>query len=215
MTETVPAQPNVLEVQELPATAFDTHSILWWANTLMLGIETAMFGVLLAIYFSVMMNTSPFPPPQVERFPVLYDSSPDLTLPVIGLVVILISLIPDIWLDRSARRRLPGQIKVALIVTLLLNFVAIGIRYYEFDSLHFKWDDNAYGSITWMLLGMHLLHMIVLACEDIFLLIWTFAKDIDDKHAVDLTVTAVYWYWIVGIWLILFPILYIVPRYTQ
>jgi heme/copper-type cytochrome/quinol oxidase subunit 3 len=138
-----------------------------------------------------------------------------MTLPVIGLFVLLISLGPDIWLDVAARRRRPFQIKIALIATLLINFVAVGIRYYEFDSLHFKWDDNAYGSITWMLLGMHLLHMIVLACEDIFLLIWTFVKGVDDKHAVDLTVTAVYWYWIVAVWILLFPLLYIVPRYTQ
>jgi hypothetical protein len=35
----------------------------------------------------------------------------------------------------------------------------------------------------------------------------------DDKHAVDLTVTAVYWYWIVGIWaLLLFPLVYLAPR---
>jgi heme/copper-type cytochrome/quinol oxidase subunit 3 len=66
-----------------------------------------------------------------------------------------------------------------------------------------------------MILGMHLLHIIALGCEDIYLLIWTFAKGMDDKHAVDLTVTAVYWYWIVGIWVLLFPLVYLVPRMVE
>jgi heme/copper-type cytochrome/quinol oxidase subunit 3 len=48
--------------------------------------------------------------------------------------------------------------------------------------------------------------------EDTYLVIWTYTKDLDDKHALDLSVMAVYWYWIVGMWLILFPIVYLVPR---
>jgi heme/copper-type cytochrome/quinol oxidase subunit 3 len=211
VTETV-EQRRVLDVSRLPATLFDTSALIWWGNTLLLFIETAMFGILIAIYFSVMMNTSPFPPPRVERFPVLYDTAPSLGLPIAGLIVLLASLIPGIWLDLSARKRNVGAIKIALIISLAFNIAAIVIRYYEFDSLHFKWNDNAYGSITWMILGMHLLHLITLACEDILLTVWTFVKGIDDKHALDLTVTAVYWYWIVGMWVILFLVVDIVPR---
>jgi cytochrome c oxidase subunit III len=103
--------------------------------------------------------------------------------------------------------------KIASLVTLAFNVAAIVIRYYEFDSLHFKWNDNAYGSITWMILIMHLIHLFVLFGEDVSVILWVFKKGMDEKQALDLTVAAVYWYWIVGIWaLILFPLLYIVPR---
>ena len=205
-------QQTPLDVSELPPIAFDTQSTLWWGNTLLLMIETTMFGILVALYFNVVQNTSPFPPPRVDRLPVLYDSAPDLTLPAIGLIVLLVSLVPGIWLDVAARRRNVSQIKIGLVITLAFNIAAIIIRYYEYDSLHFKWNDNAYGSVTWMILGMHMLHLIVLGCEDIYLLAWTFVKGIDDKHALDLTVTAVYWYWIVGIWIPLFLLVYILPR---
>jgi cytochrome c oxidase subunit III len=205
-------QQRVLDVRDVPAIAFDTRSTLWWGNTLLLMIETAMFGILVALYFNVMQNTSPFPPPRIDRFPVLYDSWPDLTLPVTGFIVLVVSLVPGIWVDIAARRRNASQIKIGLIITLAFNIAAFVIRYYEYDSLHFKWDDNAYGSITWMILGMHMLHIIALGCEDIYLLIWTFIKGVDDKHTLDLTVTAVYWYWIVGVWVLLFPLIYILPR---
>ena len=63
-----------------------------------------------------------------------------------------------------------------------------------------------------MILGMHMLHLFVMACEDGYLMIWTYLEGLDDKHALDLTVTAVYWYWIVGIWVPLYFLVYIVPR---
>lgn len=214
MSESRVAKNTALDVSKLPTTILDAHSALWWGNALLLAIETAMFGILIAIYFSVMMQTEPFPPPRVERLPVLYQSFPNLTLPIIGLTVILLSLIPAIMLDRSARNKQVSMIKVVLPITLTFNIVAIVIRYYEFDSLLFKWEDNAYGSITWMILGMHMFHLIVLACEDIFLLAWTYVKGVDDKHILDLTVLGVYWYWVVGVWLVLFGIVYLVPRFT-
>lgn len=210
-SEDLIAHPTI-DVRQLKSTVFDTKSPLWWGNTLLLFIETAMFGILVTIYFSVMMNTSPFPPPRTERMPVLYDSAPDLFLPTVCLALLVVSLIPCIWLDISARKRKAGAVKIGLFITLAFNIAAIVVRYYEFDSLHFKWNDNAYGSITWMILGMHLLHMLALCAEDLYLLLWSFARGVDDKHAVDLTVTAVYWYWIVGIWLLLFPLVYLLPR---
>lgn len=214
MSQSIEQRPP-LDVATLPPIGFDTKAPIWWGNTLLLMIETAMFGILVALYFSVIQNTSPFPPPRVDRLPVLYDSAPDLTLPIIGLIVLLASLVPGIWLDVSARRRNVPAIKIGLALTLTFNIAAFFIRYYEFDSLHFKWNDNAYGSILWILLGMHLFHIIVMGCEDIYLFIWTLAKGVDEKHALDLTVTATYWYWIVAVWVLLFPMIYILPRTMQ
>jgi cytochrome c oxidase subunit III len=213
MTDSETVGRRSLDVRDLPAIAFDERSPLWWGNALGLFIETAMFGILVAIYVTVAMNTDPFPPIRSDQLPTIRDTSPDLTLPIIGLIVLVVSLLPGIWLDLSVRRRDVRSIKILLPITLAFNIAAFVIRYYEFDSLHFKWNDNAYGSIVWMLLGMHLLHIVVLGVEDIYLLIWTFIKGVDDKHALDLTVTAVYWYWIVGMWVLLFPLIYLTPRF--
>lgn len=214
MTEAEDLQARkTIDVSKLPSTLFDYNEPIWWGNTFLLLIETTMFGILVAVYFSVRMNLSPFPPPKVDRFPVNYNPVPELLIPTINLIVLLVSLIPNVWLDLSARRKDLGAVKMALIITLIFNLAAIALRYYEFDSLLFKWDDNAYGSVTWTILGVHMLHIIALGCEDLFLLVWTFAKGLDDKHALDLTVTAVYWYWIVGIWVFLYALVYWGPRF--
>lgn len=204
---------RALDVAELPDTLFDSNAPIWWGNTLLLFIETTMFGILVAVYFSVWMNLSPFPPPRVDHSPVIYNPVPELLIPTINLIVLLASLVPGILLDLSARRMDESKVRLYLFMTLAFNVAAIVLRFYEFDSLLFKWDDNAYGSVTWVILGTHMLHLFVLCAEDIFLLSWTLSEGLDKKHALDLTVTAVYWYWIVGIWVFLYGLVYLAPRF--
>jgi heme/copper-type cytochrome/quinol oxidase subunit 3 len=79
------------------------------------------------------------------------------------------------------------MIKILLPTTLAVNIVAIVLRFFEFDALYFRWDDNAYGSITWMILSAHLLHLYILCAEDFYMMIWTYKEGLDDKHAPDIT----------------------------
>ena len=204
---------KTLDVSELPSTMFDDKANLWWGNNWGLAIETTVFGILVALYFSVRMSISQWLPPRTTPgLPVLQNPLPDLTFPTIVLVIFLISLGPAIYLDLSARRKDIFGIKVGLVVTLAFNVVLLVFRYYEFDALHFKWNDNAYGSVTWTILGMHMIHLFVMAAEDLYVMLWTFIKGVDDKHRLDLTVAAVYWYWIVATWVLLYLLVFWGPR---
>src|SRR5689334_2823104 len=124
MTDAEIIKRPALDVRHLPAIAFDERAPLWWGNTLGLFIETAMFGILVAIYVTVAMNTDPFPPIRSDQIPTLRDTSPDLFLPIIGLIVLVLSLAPGIWLDLSARRRDAKSIKIAISLTLAFNIAA-------------------------------------------------------------------------------------------
>jgi cytochrome c oxidase subunit III len=204
---------RVIDVSELPTSKYDYHEPLWWGNLWGLVIETVAFGVLIAAYVTVWMLTSPFPPPQVDRFPVNYNPVPDLTIPTINLAVLLLSLIPGVLLDLKARQKDEKTVKILLIITLAFNIAAIILRFYEFDSLYFKWDDNAYGSVVWAILVTHLLHLFIMAAEDVFELVWVNAKGLDEKQAFHLTALAVYWYWVVGVWILLYALVYLAPRF--
>ena len=35
-------------------------------------------------------------------------------------------------------------------MAVLLGIVAITLRFFEFDALHFRWNDNAYASAAWI-----------------------------------------------------------------
>jgi len=204
---------KTLDVSRLPSTMFDDKANLWWGNNWGLAIETTVFGILIALYFSVRMSISQWLPPRTTPgMPVLLNPLPDLTFPTIVLVIFLISLVPAIYLDLSARRNDVFGMKLGMVTTLAFNIVLLVCRYFEFDALHFKWNDNAYGSVTWTILGMHMIHLFVMASEDIYIILWAFIKGIDDKHRLDITVAAVYWYWIVATWVLLYILVFWGPR---
>ena len=204
---------RTLDVSKLPATMFDDHSILWWGNNWGLAIETAVFGILIALYFSVWMSMSGWIPPlTTPGKPPLYNPLPDLVYPTIVLVVFLMSLIPAIYIDLAARRRDAAGMKYGMLVTLAFNLVLIVLRYYEFDALHFKWNDNAYGSVVWTTLGAHMTYDLAATLEFGVMGVWVLLNSLDDKHALDVTLAGVYWYWIAATWVLIYAVVYISPR---
>lgn len=203
---------DTLDVSGLPKHAFDTRSQLWWGNLWLLCIETTMFGLSVAVYFYVRQNFTNWPPPHSDSPPFLFDPEPSLLVPTINLVVLLLSVLPMAWADVAARRLDRRAVKTALVVMLLFGAATIVLRFYEFRALIWKWDSNAYGSITWTILALHLMHLFVGTFENIFLATWVFARPLDESHAIDVTVTAVYWYWIVGTWLLLYGVVFLAPR---
>jgi heme/copper-type cytochrome/quinol oxidase subunit 3 len=62
---------------------------------------------------------------------------------------------------------------------------------------------------------MHLTHLVAGTCENAVMLAWLLAHGLDDKHARDVRVGAVYWYWIAAIWVVLFAIVFLYPRFTS
>jgi heme/copper-type cytochrome/quinol oxidase subunit 3 len=67
---------------------------------------------------------------------------------------------------------------------------------------------------VWTILGLHLTHLIVGTLENGIMIAWIAAHGMDEKHARDIRVNAVYWYWIGAMWVLLFAIVYLGPRLT-
>jgi heme/copper-type cytochrome/quinol oxidase subunit 3 len=120
-------------------------------------------------------------------------------------------------LDRACLRKDPNSkerlVQIVLAVCVLLGFVIAGLRFKEFFDLRFRWNENAYASVVWTILGMHLLHIVTGTLENLLMLSWVLVKPLDIKHARDIRVTAVYWYWIAGIWVPLYIIVFWGPRW--
>jgi heme/copper-type cytochrome/quinol oxidase subunit 3 len=206
------AQPAV-DVSALPESVLDHRSLVWWGNLLLLAIETTMFALLLAAYFYIRPNFSPWPPPQVNGPVAIYNSVPALRLPTLNLGVLLLSLAPIILADRACLRRDRKTVTRALWFFIALAATCIALRFREFWALKFRWDDNAYASVAWTLMGMHLLHLFVGTLELVIMQTWILVNGLDDKHARDVRVTAFYWYWVVGVWALIYAIIFLGPRF--
>lgn len=204
------ARANI-NVKGLPKHGFDTHEPMWWGNLWLLAIETTMFAIAFASYFYYQQNFEVWPPP-LRDHPFNLDPVPALTPGTINLAVLLASLVPMILLDRAARRGTQGAVKLWLAICLALGVVSMTLRWFEFGAMKFQWDSNAYGSITWAILVLHALHLLTTWGEALLLATWVFTKPLDVHRRVDLTTVAIYWYWVVGIWIPFYVILYFAPR---
>ena len=202
----------VLDVSGLPDTAFDTRSPVWWGNTLLIFIETTTLVLLLVTYFYLRRNFEDWPPPQGMTVPPMYHPVPDLPIPTAETVVILGSCAAMAFIDRAARRMKERAVKIGLWVMFGLTLAAIVLRFFEFPGVHFRWDENAYGSMVWVILGTHLTYLIAAAAEFFIMGLWVLRHPLDKKHALDVTLAGVYWYWVAATWVIVYATVYFGAR---
>lgn len=205
------AERNVIDVSGLPHHTFDVSEPVWWGNWGLLAIETTMFGILVATYFYLRQNFQLWPPPlSTSSNP--FDAMPNLTAATVNVVLLVLSCAPMLLADRAARRGDRRAAQVGLVLCLVFGVASMVLRGYEFRAVKFRWDANAYGSIVWFTLGMHAVHLLTVTLEAFLLTLWAFLREFDMKHRVDITVVAVYWYWVAAIWLPLYAMLYFTPR---
>jgi heme/copper-type cytochrome/quinol oxidase subunit 3 len=204
---------HALDISKLPHSVLDHRSTVWWGNALLVIIETVMFAILVGAYFYLKQNFTQWPPPQSNTVPANFDPVPALGCATANLAVIVLSFVPMYAADRGALHRRRRVVDFGLVIAVLMGIAAITLRFYEMHGLKFRWSENAYGSITWLILGLHLMHLFIGTLENLLMLVWVMLKGLDDKHARDVRVTAVYWYWVIGTWIILYAIVMVGPRY--
>lgn len=202
---------TVIDVTDLPHHEFDTYDPVWWGNNFLLAIETSMFAILVGSYFYLRQNFPLWPPP-VAQLTATLRPLPELWYGTANTIVLVLGCIPMVLTDLSARRGNRTMSQVGLLIALSLGFGALILRGFEFSAVYFRWDSNAYGSIVWFLLGMHMLHLAVLTTECVLVTIWIFTREYDMKHRVDIVTVAIYWYWVVAIWLVIYGVVYFTPR---
>ena len=196
-----------LDVSSLPIGTADSRALLWWGNLGMMLIEGTMFAMLLATYLYFKNANLDWPPSRVP--------DPDLYSSTFNVVLLLLTLIPAIVADRGALRDSLTMIRAGLGLCILAGIVFMGVRLIAVSTLGFRWSDHAYGSVVWTIIGMHTFHMIAATCETALLFIYTFLRPITKKQLLDVRATAVYWYFVILIWVPFYFIIYVLPYYSR
>ena len=77
------------------------------------------------------------------------------------------------------------------------------VRALEFTTLNCWWDSNAYGSIVWVLLGVHTAHLLTDVVDPIVLAALMFTAHAEPKRCVDVSENSLYWHFIDGVWVLM------------
>jgi cytochrome c oxidase subunit III len=196
--------PPTIDVAALAPGAFGSRSLMWWGTLGIVVIEGMAFALAIGMYFFLRTRMPTWPPAGV--------APPDLRWGTLNTIVLLVSLIPNELTKRAGERIDLRGVRFWIVVCLAFALTFNVIRIFEFSHLNVRWDHDAYGSIVWLLLGLHTTHIVTDFLDSIVLAVLMFIGPIEEKRFVDVQENAVYWYFVVLAWLPMYGVSYWAPR---
>jgi cytochrome c oxidase subunit 3 len=194
----------VVDLSDLPMHAGGSASATWWGTLGFMLLEGSGFALVIAIYV-YLMGLAPVWPPGGQ--------APDLFAGTAVTVVLLASLVPNHWIVRWAEAREIRKVRIAIVVMAVLGVLPLVLRFFEFASLNVSWDDNAYGSILWLMLGLHTTHLVTDVGETVVIAaLMATRHGHNPRRLGDVQDNALYWTFVVLTWLPVYLCIYWVPR---
>lgn len=198
-------QPNfAADLRDLPTCAFGPRSLTWWGVIAYMLIEGSGFVLAGGAYLFLMSQESVWPPA---------SAPPALLAGVIFTAIILLSEIPNTILKRASEQYALRKVRFWIVVLDLIGAVLFVVRGFEFAHLNVRWSDNAYGSVVWMLLLLHTIHILTDWVNSVVLTVLMFTDHGQEpRRFADVSEDCLYWRFVWLAWLPLFALIYLVPR---
>ena len=193
------ATGRALDVRALPTVVFSHRSLMWWGTLGMMAIEGTFFALAFMAYFYLRSHQETWP---------ISAPPPDLLWGTLNTALMLASVVP-VHLAKRACERLDLQAtRRWLLVTVAFGVAFVVIRALEFAALNVRWDSTAYGSVVWLLLGLHTTHIVTDLIDTIVLTVLFHTGPLDGKRFVDVSENSFYWYFVVASWIPFYLVIY-------
>jgi len=195
---------SALDVAGLPSYGFSHRSLMWWGNAGMIAIEGVAFGFMIVIYFYLRSLAKTWPDA---------GGVPDLRWGTVNLALIVLSAWPNWYTGRAALDRDVVRVRLGLIACAVVGAALCGVRWFEFTALNARWDDGVYGSVIWVLLGVHSFNLVTDYFDTLVLAAVMFTKPLEGKRFVDIAENCGYWWFVVLTWIPIYAVVYWAERF--
>ena len=192
-----------VDASELDRFAPHTHP-LWWGILGAVAIEGAVVATLLTSYFYLSARAEIWPPPGVEPPPLLWST--------LVLVILPLSSVTMWWAGKGSDAGNKRQLAIGVTASVALASLALVIRSFQIAAFDFKWSDHAYGSIVWTITGFHFTHVVseIVGTAVVAVLAWR--GYFTPERQLGVVVDTLYWYFVAGVFLPIYLVLYWAPR---
>jgi len=201
---TAPATPAVADAPprrtEGPS-ARKGYGTAWWGMMIVIATEAMIFAILLSAYFFLRASSKQWPPEGIEP--------PELPLAVIFSLVLWGSSLPIFWAEAGIRKGSQFRLKAGLAISFLMGASFLGYTGKDFADLHFGWRDNAYGSIFYVVVGLHALHVVIGLLINLMVQVKSWQAKFSAERHVTVEVFGLYWHFVDAVWLFVFPSLFL------
>lgn len=194
----------VLDLARLPLHGTGAASVTWWGTLAFMLIEGTGFALAIAVYLYLMSLATTWP---------LDAPPPDLLPGTLVTVILVVSVVPNVMISRWAEQQDLRKVRIGMVVMSALGVAPLIVRIFEFPALNINWDSNAYGSVIWVLLGLHTTHIITDLVDTLVLAALMFTRHGDNlRRFGDVQDNAMYWNFVVATWLPIYGCIYWIPR---
>jgi heme/copper-type cytochrome/quinol oxidase subunit 3 len=193
------------DLSQLPTHGHSHRSLTWWGMMGLICVEGTALALAAAAYLYLSGHEHAWPP--------------QLLLPSPGwgtafTIIVLLSFVPNLLLKRRAEEERLGAVRLWLVAMTAVGFVLVAIRYIEFAAMHVTWSDSAYGSIVITLLGLHTVHLVTDLYDTVVITVLMFTRHANSgRRFVDVAENAIYWNFVIYVWLPIYMLLYFAPRW--
>jgi cytochrome c oxidase subunit III len=195
---------RVLDVSAVEDYAFGHQGLIWWGTLSFMIIEGTMFVVVLVAYYYLRLRVDLWPPSLGD---------PALTAGTINLALAAVTCVPAHLAKVAAEKCELRGVHIWLTVLTVFNIAAVVVRGFEFPLLNCRWDDNAYGSIVWLIMGMHTVHLATDMVDSAVLTALMFTRPPTKRRFVDVSENSLYWYFIAAWWVPVYVTIYLAPKW--
>ena len=141
-----------------------------------MAIEGMVFVLMIASYFYLHSRSVEWPP---------HENPPALFWGTLNLASFSVSVIPNEWYRRRARKGDSAPCSSVWSSLSLFGVANVVIRYFELRHLNCDWSLDAYGSAVWMLMGLHVTHLLTDLVDTIVLTVLFFTPLVEGKRFMD------------------------------
>jgi cytochrome c oxidase subunit III len=165
-----------------------------------LGSEFMFFSGLFAAFFTIRAHATVWPPPgtKLDTYQalvftfVLLASSPTMQM--------------GVWAQERGER---AKARFWVVVSLILGAAFLGNQCFEWKTLPFRPHTNAYGSLFYIMSGLHGLHVLLGLVAMVFLLIRMSGPRGDRGETPVFQAISYYWHFVDIVWIGLFSALFL------
>jgi heme/copper-type cytochrome/quinol oxidase subunit 3 len=174
------------------------------AMVVLLASESMLFAGLIGMFLVFRLSVRAWPPENLPRLP--------LVVTAINTLVLFASLIP---LGRAMR--LPADASPAVRArhvawTALLGGTFVAVQGGEWARLvhhGLTLASGTYGASFYGLIGCHALHVVTAAVWLVVVAVLARQEAFAERHPAALEMCGIYWYFVCGLWGVLFPLVYL------
>jgi heme/copper-type cytochrome/quinol oxidase subunit 3 len=161
----------------------------WWGMVLLIATEFTLFTCLIASYFYLRFQEVQWPPAGIEK--------PSVTLPLVFTAMLVVASAPIYGAVRAARAGSARTAWLLLATAAAIQGTYLGLQLHLFvgDMNSFSPTESAYGSIYFVLVGLHHVHVAVGLALDAWLLL-ALVRGLTNYRLIGLRVIALYWYFV-------------------